>query len=85
MIEIKDLLSVFKNILLGEEIKKKAIIDAIFSVTNISVKESEVKIKKDLVYLNLKPIYRNEIFLKKDKIFLEIEKILGQKSPKEFR
>lgn len=85
MIEIKDLLSVFKNLLLGEEIKKRAVIDAIFSVTNINIKEEEIKIKNGLVFLNIKPIYRNEIFLKKDKIFQEIEKVLGQKSPKEFR
>ncbi len=82
MIEIKDLLERFGNILLKEELKKEAIREIISKNINLKIKPEDIKIKKGVIYLNIKPIYKNEIFLKKDQITLELEKSLGQKSPK---
>lgn len=81
MIEIKDLLLRFSNILLSEETKKSTIIDVLDSIIGLKIKSEDIKIKNGTVYLNIKPIYKNEIFLKKEKIFLELEKKLGKKTP----
>lgn len=82
MIEIKDLLARFDNILLSEEVKKNSILDILERVLGLKIKTEDIKIKNNIIYLNIKPIYKSEIFLKKDKIFFELEKSLGKKSPK---
>ena len=82
MIEIKDLLAKFGNILLKEELKKELVRDTISKAINFEIKPEDIKIKKGVIYLNIKPIYKNEIFLKKEQIMSELEKTLGQKSPK---
>ena len=66
MIEIKDLLKKFNDALLGEEIKKEAIRDILSKAINFKIKREDIKINKGVVYLNIKPIYKNEIFIKKD-------------------
>ncbi|MCE9585657.1 hypothetical protein K8Q94_03495 [Candidatus Nomurabacteria bacterium] len=85
MIEIKDLLLRFSNILLSEEIKKKAIRDIISEIIKTDIKSEDIKIKNGTIYLNIKPIYKNEIFLKQEKIFFKLAETLGQKSPQNFR
>lgn len=69
MIEIKDLLLKFNNLLFSEEVKKNSIIDILNQVVGIQVKPEDIKIKNNIIYLNIKPIYKNEILLKKDEIF----------------
>ena len=81
MIEIKDLLARFSNTLLKEEIKNEAIRDVLSKAINFEIKKEDIKIKNNVVYLNIKPIYKNEIFIKKDEIMSELEKSLGKKSP----
>lgn len=81
MIEIKDLLLKFQNLLVSEEVKKESIRDVISEFINLKIKFEDIKIKNGTVYLNIKPIYKNEIFLKKDKIFLRLKESLGKKSP----
>ncbi len=81
MIEIKDLLARFNNILLGEEGKKEAIRKIISEVIKVEIKSEDIKIKNGTIYLNIKPIYKNEIFLKQDKILSKLEETLGKKSP----
>ena len=81
MIEIKDLLLKFQNLLISEEVKKESIRNIISEVINLQIKTEDIKIKNGTVYLNIKPIYKNEIFLKKDRIFLKLKEILGKKSP----
>jgi hypothetical protein len=85
MIEIKDLLSRFNNLLLGETGKMEAVRSAISSVINLEIKKEDIKIKNNIVYLNIKPIYKNEIFLKQDQIFSKLREILGEKTPEEIR
>jgi hypothetical protein len=85
MIEIKDLLERFGNILLKEELKKEAIKEILSKAINFEIKKEDIKIKNGVVYLKIKPIYKNEIFLKKDQIIQEVEKSLGLKSPKKFK
>ena len=81
MIEIKDLLIKFDNILLSEEIKKNSIINILDQIIGLKIKSEDIKIKNNIIYLNIKPIYKNEIFLKKDKIFLKLKEELGKKTP----
>jgi hypothetical protein len=81
MIEIKDLLSKFHNALLGEEIKKETIRNILSEAINFEIKKEDIKIKNGVIYLNIKPIYKNEIYLRKDQILSELEKTLGKKSP----
>jgi len=85
MIEIKDLLGRFNNILLSGGEEREAVRKVISEVINIEVKPEEIKIKNNVIYLNIKPIYKNEVFLKHDIIFLQLKEILNKKTPKEIR
>ena len=85
MIEIKDLLARFSNILLSEEVKKESIRKTISEVIGIQIKNQDIKIKNNIIYLNIKPIYKNEIFLKQDQIFLRLKETLGKKTPQNIR
>lgn len=64
--------------------QKELIRETISQVINLPIKKEEVKIKKGIIYLNIKPIYKNEIFLKQDEIFKKLKEALGKKSPKKF-
>lgn len=85
MIEIKDLLYKFKNILFLKEERKKIIIQIILEITELKLKTEEIEVKNGILYLNIKSIYKNEIFIKQDKILLEFKKILNKKAPIEIR
>ena len=85
MIEIKDLLARFNNILLSEEGKKKAVGDIISLIIGVQIKSGDINIKNGIIYLNIKPIYKNEILLKQDQIFLKLEESFGKKTPKNIR
>jgi hypothetical protein len=81
MIEIKDLLARFSNILLGEERKKEEIRKIISEAIKVDIKSEDIKIKNGTIYLNIKPIYKNEILLKQGKILARLEEAFGKKSP----
>jgi len=81
MIEIKDLLLKFNNLLFSEEVKKNSIREILNETIGLNIKSEDIKIKKNIVYLNIKPIYKNEILLKKDEIFLKLQEKLGKKTP----
>ncbi|MFA6353995.1 MAG: hypothetical protein WCW93_03630 [Candidatus Paceibacterota bacterium] len=81
MIEIKDLLVRFNNILLGEEGKKEIIRKTISEIIKIEIKSQDIEIKNNIIYLNIKPIYKNEILLKQNQIFLKLEEFFGKKTP----
>jgi len=85
MIEIKDLLAKFSNLLLGEEGKKDTVRNVINEVTGLSITTEQIQIKKGTVYLDIKPIYKSEIFLKKEKIFSRLEELFSTKSPSDIR
>jgi len=85
MVEIKDLLQRFSNLLLSEEIKKSCVKDVISQIIGAPIDIKDVKIKNNSVYLNIKPIYKNEILLKQDQIFIELQNCLGKKSPEAVR
>ncbi len=81
MIELKDLLSKYNNILFSEESKRESMAKIIGGVIGLSIQRKDVKIKNNNIYLNIKPIYKNEIFLKKDKIDKLLEIAFGQRPP----
>lgn len=85
MIEIKDLLVIFKNILLSEEAKKEAVKDVVFEIIGVRIKNQDIKIKNNTVYLNIKPIYKNEIFLKQNQISSKLKESLGKNFPQNIR
>ncbi len=85
MIEVKNLLSRFKNIVTSSELKHKAIRDALFSISGISLASKDIVIKGGDVYLETGAIHKNEIFMKQDEIIKELEKILGSQAPKRIR
>ena len=85
MIEIKNLLLRFRNILLSEEAKKESIKKVIAEIIGVEIKDQDIEIKNNTIYLNIKPIYKNEIFLKKDKIFSKLQESLGKKAPEDIR
>ena len=85
MIEIKDLLFKFNNILLSEEIKKESICDVISEIIGVELKRKDIKIINNVVYLDIKPIYKNEIFIKRDIVDIKLKKLLGKKTPNDLR
>ncbi|MFA5778027.1 MAG: hypothetical protein WC870_00845 [Candidatus Paceibacterota bacterium] len=85
MIEIKDLLIGFNNLLFSEKIKIEAIRNVIFEVVGIEIKNQDIKIKNNIIYLNIKPIYKNEVFIKQNQIHLKLKEVLNKKSPPEIR
>jgi hypothetical protein len=85
MIEIKDLLARFNNILLSEEGNKEIIRKIISEIIDVKIKKEDIKIKNNVIYLNIKPIYKNEIFLKQEKILSRLGESLGKKSPQNIR
>ena len=85
MIEIKDLLLKFNKVLLSEEVKKNSIKNIISEIIGIQIKNQDIKIKNNTVYLNIKPIYKNEIFLKKEKISSKLQEYFGKKTIQNIR
>ncbi len=85
MIEIKDLLTKFNNILLSEEAKSESARKIISETIGIDIKKEQVKIKNNIIYLDVKPIYKNEIFLKQERISAKLKEAFGKKSPKNIR
>ena len=85
MIEIKDLLLRFNNILVSEEVKKGLVADVLSSVVGVQIKTESIKIRNSTVYLDIKPIYKNEIFRNQDKILEKLSVALGKNYPKEIR
>jgi len=81
MIEITGLLLRFSNLLFSEEAKKNSIIDVLHQIVGLQIKPEDVKIKNNVIYLNIKPIYKNEVFLNKNKIFSKLKEKLGKKTP----
>lgn len=85
MIEIKDLLAKFQNILLSEEVKKDSVRTIISEVVGIPIELKDIEIKNNTVYLNIKPIYKNEIYMKQEKILTKLSEQLGKKSPSDIK
>jgi nucleoside-specific outer membrane channel protein Tsx len=85
MIEIKDLLLKFDNLILKEEVKKETIRFIISKVIGLNIKSEDINIKNNVIYLNIKPIYKSEILLKKDLIFHKFKEVLNKKLPIDIR
>jgi hypothetical protein len=85
MIEIKDLLLRWSNLILSKEVKKESIKAVLEKVVKIKIETSDIEIKNNTVYLNIKSIYKNEIFINQEKINSSLEEVLGKRSPNVFR
>lgn len=85
MIEIKDLLVKFNNLILKEEVKVETIRIIISKIINLDIQPENIKIKNNTVYLDIKPIYKSEILLKRDTIFQNLKESLNNKLPLDIR
>jgi hypothetical protein len=85
MIEIKDLLVKFSNLLIKEEVKKVAVAEVLSEIIRVKIKTEDIRIKNNIIYLNIKPIYKNEILLKQEQILLKLKEVLGKKTPTALR
>lgn len=79
MIEIKDLFLNIKKLLLSEEIRRNLIQETIQELLKIEIKAENIKIKNGVIFLKIKPLYKNEVFLRKEKILNKLEESLGEK------
>jgi len=85
MVDIKDIFAKYTEILLKEEGKTTAVIEAISETTGIELKKEIIKIRNGTIFLQTKPIYKNEIFKKKEEILQKIKEKQGEKHPKDIR
>ena len=86
MIEIKDLLERFSTLILSEENKKEAVRCAVAETLQTEIRPEDIKIKGNVIYLNLKPIYKNEVFLKREDILKKMQgQLFGKNPPTEIR
>jgi hypothetical protein len=85
MIEIKDLLGHWSDRILSEEIKIESLRSIISETIGIPVKKEDLRIKKNVIFLNAKPIYKNEVFIKKEVILSKLEKKFGKRTPRNIR
>ncbi|MEK7588787.1 MAG: hypothetical protein AAB438_03130 [Patescibacteria group bacterium] len=85
MIEIKDRLLGFEDLILKGEFKKEALLGVLSKYVKKDLKKSDIKIENNTIFLNIKPIFKNELFLNKEKIQKEISLVLGNKVPKNIR
>lgn len=85
MIEIKDLLSRFNDLLLLGERGKEITRNTISEIIGVEINSGDIEVKNNTIYLNIKPIYKNEILIKREQINLKLEEILGKKAPQKIR
>ena len=85
MIEIRDLLAKWNTTLVSGEFKKESIRGAIRAVIGVDISTKDIEIKNNIIYLNLKPIYKSEIFLKKAELYSFLNTVLNQKNTPEIR
>ncbi len=85
MIEIKDLLTRWNNVLLFGESKKETIRGIISAVIGVNIDSDNIKISNNTVFLDIKPIYKSEILLKRAKIDLLLEEAFNQKNLPDIR
>lgn len=86
MIEVKDLLQRFDRLLLSEESKRESVRKAVSEVLKTEISPDKVRIKGSVVYLDLKPIYKNEIFLRQEEILKKLDTaFLGRQTPLSIR
>ncbi|MFA6257147.1 MAG: hypothetical protein WCT29_02795 [Candidatus Paceibacterota bacterium] len=86
MIEIKNLLERFSSIILSEENKRESVRRAVSETLHMEIKSEDVKIKNSVIYLNIKPIYKNEVLMKREQIFKRLQELfLGKNPPLEIR
>lgn len=84
MIEIKDLLNRFSKIIDNKDLEREAIASVLTNILKTQVEKKDVEIKRNVLRLNIKPIYKNEILIKREAINLELDKVLSSKDIKIF-
>ncbi len=85
MIELRDLLTKWNNTLTVGGYQKESIREAIATATGIKISTEDIEVKNNIIYLNIKPIYKNEILIKKDKIDSALATALGKNDKKSAR
>ena len=76
MIEIKDLLHRFEKILGHESVKIGVVQKVLKEDFNILTQKDQIVVKGRVLYLKIKPVFRNEVLIHKEK-FLHLLKDEG--------
>lgn len=58
----------FKKILGESVLQKEIIIASLKKETGRSIEKQDIKISKNIVYINASPLFKNEILMRKEKI-----------------
>lgn len=80
--KISDLLNKYREILPSDKIIKDAII-YVSSNFGIDLKKENIKISRDVVYINSDFITKSKLFVNKIEIMRELKNILSKKTPKD--
>jgi len=74
---ISDLLKKFKSITAPDIVFRKELIKIIKKITGIKLSKDEVLVKKGVVYIKTKAVYKTEIFIHKESILKSAKDIFG--------
>lgn len=80
MFNIDNFLIKFKNLKPKDSDVKKTIINSVSKILKIEIKESEISVKNEVIYIKTNSIIKNEIFINKSKILKEVETLLNKKN-----
>lgn len=75
MFNISNYLSKFTKNLDSNDIIKSAIVDVVFTVTNIKLQVEDIEVKNNIILVKNGTQIKNKLFIFKDKILLEVNKL----------
>lgn len=80
--KISELLNKYKDIIPSEKTIKEAII-SVFSKFGVDLKKENIKMNRDVVYINSDFTTKSKLFVNKLEIMRELKNVLGKKTPKD--
>ncbi|MFO0718604.1 MAG: hypothetical protein U0522_01060 [Candidatus Paceibacterota bacterium] len=69
----------FKALLSSQGAKKQIAIEVIKEIFNIDIDPGKIKIKNDIVFIDVSPVFKNTLFLKKKDLLKTINERIGSK------
>lgn len=76
MFNVGNFLEKFRNIAPPERFIKEVFIKTTLDIVGIKIKDSDIKITRDIIYVSTNSIVKNEIFFKKQEILERVNKEL---------
>jgi len=78
MLNISKYLEKFKKITPPERFIRELFIRVVFETTNITLKDTDIKVQGNIVYTTPHPVVKNELFLQKNIILEKLNQELQQ-------